>query len=272
MIPRACITAWREAAPWPENMQVEQDLVLSRALVTRFERPDVAEAAVFRGGTALHRLFFDPPGRYSEDIDLVQRRAGPIGGLVNSIRAAIDPRLGEPSWKQGQGRFTLVYRFDTAFEPVTRMGLKVEINTREHFDVLGIESHRYEVENPWFTGAAELSTYDLHELLGTKLRALYQRKKGRDLFDLWYALQEREIDGDRVVHCFDEYVTCGGTTIARAQFEENMAEKMEDDAFAGDVSPLLRPGVEYDGAVAWKLVHDVLVARLSGKPWKGRHS
>ena len=36
----------------------------------------------------------------------------------------------------------------------------------------------------WFTGAAKVLTYDLDELLGTKLRALYQRKKGRDLFDL----------------------------------------------------------------------------------------
>lgn len=223
MIPRANITAWRNVAPWADNMQIEQDLVLSRALVAMFERQDVAEGAVFRGGTALHKLFFDLPGRYSEDIDLVQRRAGPIGGLVNSIRAALDPWLGEPNWKQGHGRFTLLYRFDTTFEPVTRMRLKVEINTREHFEVLGLEAPRYQVENPWFTGATELTTYDLHELLGTKLRALYQRKKGRDLFDLWYAASERDIDCERVVRCFDEYVTFGGSTITRAQFEKNMA-------------------------------------------------
>lgn len=71
MIPRASITAWRKAAPWPDNTHVEQDLVLSRALVELFRRPAFAEGAVFRGGTALHKLFFDPPGRYSEDIDLV---------------------------------------------------------------------------------------------------------------------------------------------------------------------------------------------------------
>lgn len=64
MIPRASITAWRGAAPWPDNTQIEQDLVLSRALIELFRRPAFALGAVFRGGTALHKLYFDPPGRY----------------------------------------------------------------------------------------------------------------------------------------------------------------------------------------------------------------
>jgi predicted nucleotidyltransferase component of viral defense system len=59
VIPRASITAWRKAAPRPDNTQVEQDLVLSRALVELFRRPALAERAVFRGGTALHKLFFE---------------------------------------------------------------------------------------------------------------------------------------------------------------------------------------------------------------------
>ncbi len=117
MIPRAHITAWRTRAPWPSNEQVEQDLVLSRALVAIFLHPVVAECAVFRGGTALHKLFLEAPGRYSEDIDLVQLNPGPIGELVDAIREALDPWLGNPRWKQGAGRFTLGYRFDTSFEP-----------------------------------------------------------------------------------------------------------------------------------------------------------
>ncbi|MCD6498226.1 MAG: nucleotidyl transferase AbiEii/AbiGii toxin family protein [Deltaproteobacteria bacterium] len=154
MIPRANITAWRTTAPWPDNTQVEQDLILSRALVTMYKHPVVAEHAVFRGGTALHKLFFDPAGRYSEDIDLVQRKAGPIGGLINAIREVLDPWLGKPKWKQGKGRFTLYYRFETTFVPVVSMRLKVEINTREHFNVLGLDRRGYSVINPWFSGAS----------------------------------------------------------------------------------------------------------------------
>ena len=77
MIPNAAITAWRKTAPWGEDWQVEQDLFLSRARIDMFRRPTIAEQVAFRGGTALHKLFFNPPGRYSEDIDLVQRNAGP---------------------------------------------------------------------------------------------------------------------------------------------------------------------------------------------------
>lgn len=94
MIPRANITAWRNHAPWPTNAQVEQDLLLSRALVAMYQNPLVARNAFFRGGTALHKLFFHPAGRYSEDIDLVQYRAGPIGELVEGIRESLDPWLG----------------------------------------------------------------------------------------------------------------------------------------------------------------------------------
>jgi hypothetical protein len=71
VIPRAQVTAWRASAPWPLDEQVEQDLILSRALTAIFARPSLRQALAFRGGTALHKLHFDPPGRYSEDLDLV---------------------------------------------------------------------------------------------------------------------------------------------------------------------------------------------------------
>ena len=269
MIPRANITAWRASAPWPDNSQVEQDLLLSRALVAMYEQPAVAEQATFRGGTALHKLFFDPAGRYSEDVDLVQRDAGPIGELVDAIRAALDPWLGKPSWKQGKGRFTLYYRFETTFVPVVRMRLKVEINTREHFSVLGLQRREYQVSNPWFSGRAEIATYSFAEVLGTKMRALYQRKKGRDLFDLWLALTGQDVDPDEIVRCFTEYMAFGETPATRAQFEANMAGKLDDALFVDDIAPLLRPGMNYDIRTAWETVHEALVCRLPGEPWKG---
>jgi len=101
VIPRAQITAWRASAPWPQDQQVEQDLVLSRALTAIFSRPSLRQALAFRGGTALHKLHFEPPGRYSEDLDLVQVEAGPIGPVLAELREALDPWLGEPTWKQG---------------------------------------------------------------------------------------------------------------------------------------------------------------------------
>ncbi len=269
MIPRANVTAWRNSAPWPDNAQVEQDLVLSRALVEMFNRPAVAEQAAFRGGNALHKLYFDPPGRYSEDIDLVQRDAGPIGPLIGEIRSALDHWLGEPKWRAGHGRFSLYYRFETTFEPVVNMRLKVEINTREHFAVHGLASRQLSIENPWFSGTAGVPTFSLSELLGTKLRALHQRKKGRDLFDLALGLAHPEVDVEHLVTAFQTYMDFGTTPVTRAQFEESMASKMGDRTFLDDVSALLRTGLDYEPTEAWALVHEALVTKIPGSPWRG---
>ena len=188
MIPRDYITAWRAQAPWRLDAQVEQDLVISHAIVDPFSVPEVASSLVFRGGTALYKIYLTPPARYSEDIDLVQVRAEPIGETLDRARAALDPWLGEPRRVFHEGRVNLVYRFESEDAPPLKLKLKVEINTREHFTVLGVKRVPFKVDNPWFKGAADVSTYAIDELLCTKLRALYQRKKGRDLFDVWYAM------------------------------------------------------------------------------------
>lgn len=123
MSPPDSITEWRAHAPWVTDVQVEQDLVIRRALVELFSRPLVASALAFRGGTALYKLHLVPAARYSEDIDLVQIEAGPIGPVLKEVRAALDPWLGEPSWKQSEGRVTLNYpglRFAARYVPSGR--------------------------------------------------------------------------------------------------------------------------------------------------------
>ncbi len=234
-----------------------------------FERPAAGEALVFRGGTALHKLVSDHPGRYSEDIDLVQREAGPIGGLVGAIRETIDPWLGNPRWKQGEGRFTLLYRFESTFEPVSRMRLKIEINTREHFSVLGVIRRTFAIDNPWFRGSAELPLYHPDELLGAKMRALYQRKKGRDLYDLWHALRCAKVDPMRIMECFRRYMERDGAIPSRAEFEANLAGKLSDEAFLEDIRLLIPAAVDYDPASAAALVQDSLISKLPGDPWRG---
>lgn len=269
MIPRAYITAWRARAPWPLDEQVEQDLVLSRVLAEIFSRRDLQRALAFRGGTALHKLHFDPPGRYSDDIDLVQMEAGPIGPVLAGMREAIDPWLGEPGWKQGPDSVKLLYRFQTTALPVHDMRVKVEINTREHFSVDGLKQAPFIVDNPWHPAEVEITTFSVEELLATKMRALYQRRKGRDLYDLWLGLTELAPDEARIVDGFAEYVARSGLRISRAEFEANIADKLASSGFRDDVGPLLRDGSGYDAQEAATLVRERLIARLPGASWKG---
>lgn len=117
MIPADFITEWRRVAPWPSNEQVEQDLIISRAIVEMYNREEVAERLAGRGGTALHKLYLHPAPRYSEDIDLVQVDAEPIGDTLDILRGVLDPWLGEPRRLFKEGRVNLVYRFDSEGAP-----------------------------------------------------------------------------------------------------------------------------------------------------------
>ncbi len=137
---------------------IEQDLVITRALVEIFNHPALADNLAFRGGTALYKLHL-PAVRYSEDIDLVQVEAGPIGGLMDGVRDALSPWLGMPVWKQTQGRVTFKYRFIS--EDDVPLNLKVEINSREHFSVYGFCKRPLLLESSWHKGASEILTYEL---------------------------------------------------------------------------------------------------------------
>jgi predicted nucleotidyltransferase component of viral defense system len=259
LIPRDYITEWRAYAPWIQDFQVEQDLVISRALVEIFRHPLLAEALAFRGGTALYKLYLKPAARYSEDIDLVQVRAEQAGLVMSALRSVLDPWLREPRWKQSEGRVTFVYRFTSEDVPPLPLRLKVETNTREHFAVHGYAQIPYEVRSRWFDGACAIPTYDFDELLGTKLRALYQRKKGRDLFDLAIALSSGKANPERIVHAFGVYLDHGGHHVTRDLFERNLEDKLQDPLFTADIGPLLASGHSWDIQAAATIVTNSLI-------------
>lgn len=262
MIQRAYVTEWRARAPWAFDEQVEQDLILSRALVDLYSVEALRNEVAFRGGTALHKLFLKTPARYSEDIDLVQVREGGIGAVMDAVHGSLDPWLGRPQWKQGPGRVTFYYRFTTEGQPVQQRRLKVEINTREHFSVHGLVRRPFEVSSRWWSGRADLTTYDLDELMATKLRALYQRRKGRDLFDLWIALGMNGVDPQRIVLAFRRYMEAEGHAVSRSELEQNLAAKIGIRSFAEDLRPLLAPGIRYDVVEAGDRIKAELLALL----------
>lgn len=57
MIPRSAITHWNKQVPWEDIANVEQDLIITRALTDIFSDEFLASELAFRGGTALHKLY-----------------------------------------------------------------------------------------------------------------------------------------------------------------------------------------------------------------------
>jgi predicted nucleotidyltransferase component of viral defense system len=267
MIPEANITDWRTKAPWTSDQQVEHDLVLTRALVELFSNEFLSERFLLRGGTALNKLYIDRPVRYSEDIDLVQRYQEPIGESLDEIHSTLDSWLGDPRYEQKKRSVTLKYEYE-AENTGRPQKLKIEINTREHFAIEGVQKKKLAVENKWFSEAAIISTFSLNELMGTKFRALYQRNKGRDLFDLWYVYRNKSVSPEQVIELFLEYIERQELNITRAMYEQNLQEKKDDRAFRQDVENLLRTDVNYNDDDAFVIIFNEYTPYLPGEQWK----
>ena len=178
------------------------------------------------------------------------------------MQQALDGWLGKPRCEVKQRGTTMVYRFQSEIPPVVKLRLKLEINTREHFSVLPIQAHSFGVESRWFTGECRIPSYHLNELLGTKVRALYQRNKGRDLFDLWYGITVGRADPVVIVSAFRKYLAEDGLTISQREFRQNLAAKIENPDFLADTEDLLRSGLDYDHHKAYHLIEECLVNLL----------
>jgi predicted nucleotidyltransferase component of viral defense system len=192
--------------------------------------------------------------------------------LLDRIRETLEPWLGRASFDQSETAPKLRFRAE-AEDGSGIIKLKVEVNTREIRAFDPPQTIRYEVENPWYTGGADMATFSREELLATKLRALLQRNKGRDLLDLYHALEAfQDLNTTRLVECFGLYLDGGGTPISRAQAEQRMFAKLAAKRFMTDIRPLLAPEeaaklTDATTRLAFATVFDKLITAISGEPW-----
>lgn len=273
MIPAQNIVAWSNVVPWADQRQVEQDLIISRALVEIFSNDMLHDALRLRGGTALSKLHFPAPLRYSEDIDLVRTAAGPIGPILDQLRLVLEPWLGRAQFEQSPVAPKFRFRADAEDGSGVPIRLKIEINTSETEAFDAPAALPLQVANPWFSGEVEIPTFSREEMLATKLRALLQRDKGRDLYDLAHGLELFEaLQVDRIVEIFGRYLDLSGQAISRAQAQERMFAKLANPRFLLDIRPLLpaaQAGALTDESMAdaFRRVFTALVERLPGEPW-----
>jgi predicted nucleotidyltransferase component of viral defense system len=263
MIPSYAITEWSNVVPWVNPHHVEQDLLICRALIAIYSDEYLASRLAFRGGTALHKLFLSPQQRYSEDIDLVQVLSEPIGPVLDRLREVLS-FLGVPKVKQKMSNNVLFYQYNAETLPQAGMRLKIEINCKEHLCVLGWAEVPFEVKNSWFSGSCRLRTYCLEELTGTKIRALYQRNKGRDLFDLFKILDMGKVDAPKAIECYRRYFAFSGQTVPSASaYLENLSAKMKNYAFRNDVIMIVRTETIYDIDQAFEAVKSKIIEAMS---------
>jgi len=273
MIPAQNIVAWGTVVPWADQRQEEQDLIISRALIDIFNDKMLGTELRFRGGTALNKLHFPKPLRYSEDIDLVRTSSGPIGPILDQLRVVLEPWLGRAQFDQSPVAPKFRFRVEAEDGSGVPIRLKVEINTREIEAFDPPQSIALKVDNPWFAGEAAIPTFSREEMLATKLRALLQRDKGRDLYDLSHALEAfGGLNAERIAVLFGQYLDLAGQSISRAQAEERMFAKLANPRLLIDMKPLL-PLEQAEGLTeaatsdAFARVFDEMIVKIAGDPW-----
>jgi predicted nucleotidyltransferase component of viral defense system len=285
MITQSHLTAWQHHAPWPKRSQLEQDLRLTRAVAAIFSDSTLAEHVAMRGGTVLHKAHLAPAARYSEDIDLVLIKPMSSTELERHLRRVLTPILGAPSdsiladaWLALRNviRPSQIMRIDFKFTPLGLQRLetiKVEINLNEQVSLFPLVDVDFSVlaEDGQLTNASARS-YDIDELLGTKTRALLQRRQGRDLFDLWHAwemssqgLTQFTVDGKRTMQAFDWYLKHEGVVIGQEEACSLLDDRLTDHRFCSDMETLLRPGLDaFKPHEAALKVKEIYLSKLSG--------
>jgi predicted nucleotidyltransferase component of viral defense system len=257
MITYNAITQWSVDHKWPTRRQVEQDLRLSQALCEIYSDKFLAKELLFRGGTAFHKLFMDTPRRYSEDLDFVRTATGPIGDIMKKL-TQLGIQLGY-NVSSKMTTYPKIY-WKTTSEDGLPIRIKIELDTYDNSPYFPVISKELHISNAWYSNSAEIQTFTAEELISTKIRALYQRSKGRDLFDFWLALNELNLKTDEILEAFSIYRPDGLTAkLAIA----NLNQKLLDSTFCSDINALTISSLEeYSPNNAAELIIEKILSRI----------
>jgi predicted nucleotidyltransferase component of viral defense system len=258
MIPYNAITAWSVSHPWPTREQIEQDMLLSKAICDIFNCEYLAGELLLRGGTALNKLILTEPYRYSEDLDFVRTNPGGIGNIMRGLTD-----IGKATGYQVKtkiGKFPKVYWLGTT-QTGRGLKIKIEINTYERTPVLPTLKIKHMIQSGWYTGETEVGLFQFEEIAATKLRALFQRSKGRDLFDLWLLTVEVGVDTDLVCEVFDTYRPEG---YSGKKAIANLEAKLQDGGFMSDINNLITEHMRnvYDSNMAAEVIIGEYLSRI----------
>ncbi len=265
MIPQAYLNEWISRAPWPAPLQIEQDLLLSRLIVEIANHELLGTEFAFRGGTCLHKLHLSRPQRYSEDLDYVRSTHSGIKPYLTALR---EVALGIGLAEHGTSRSGKMVHIVFDAQPTGAAGrirIKIETNIAETQSFMPRITLPYAVDSRWWSGRADVSTFQIEEMMATKLRALYQRRKGRDLFDLWHVLNGLHPDEQLVIDGLVHYM--GKDIFTYSELSANLLAKLENRDFAADLDQLVANSLrQYSIPAAADLVMERLGSRLPDSP------
>jgi predicted nucleotidyltransferase component of viral defense system len=224
---------------------IEKDYVIGWVLAGISNRPELASSWMFKGGTCLKKCYFETY-RFSEDLDFTLTNSDHfnVDFLVNAfheisewlyettgieipkdtIRFEIyeNPRGGISAEGRISYRGPLQRRGDPA-----RIKLDLTID-----EVLVLDSTLREVHHPYSDRPADgihIQCYAFEEVFAEKIRALAERERPRDLYDVVHLYRHDELKPDRalVLSTLKEKCTFKGLSVPTMKALENRPERAE---------------------------------------------
>lgn len=283
------ILVHEQFVPWPNKRQVEQDLLLCQAMTALFSDPFLKTQIAMRGGTLLHKVHLDPAARYSEDIDLVVIGDSSEIDIINAINRVLNDVLGKPSdsrWDnvklaiRNTFKSSRIFRMTFEVKSISngpKLKIIVEANVTERDSHRGISVLNFNHQFRDQDHSVQINGFEINEMLGTKMRALFQRCRGRDLFDLYWALKKQEnsdigLIPAEIINSFEYYMKKEGSSSGRDEFIAALNNHLKNPGFLTDMNPLIRTGITYDPLHAGEYVIsnllNLLPDQISNKPTK----
>lgn len=190
---------------------VEKDYVLTAVLKHIYES-EFKESLVFKGGTALHKLYLFK--RFSVDLDFTELRKIDTNALKKVIEHKdIKSKIKDIDTIGKSIRITLGYV--SALEFANRIFL--DISKREQ-PVLPLV--KKPINSPFFE-SFDVLTFQLEELLAEKIRALMQRKKPRDYLDIYYIAGSGKADFKKAIEIAEEKLSSFKEHIDKRKIEQD---------------------------------------------------
>ncbi len=240
------VKVWADEQGLPDLLFAELDYRLVKTLEALYSNDFLSERLCMKGGTAINKLYLGETSRLSVDLDfnhlgskeevLKEKRA--VRELIVEVLKKQDNSY-DVHYERPYGLTRIKVRYKTVGGPI--QNFKIEISHVERFPIL--PPLKKEIKTP--DGLANVLTYTLEELTSTKLRALLERFKGRDIYDLYFISQLKP-DTTVVRKMFLYYFYRSRKVFNPKVHYKAIIKRYESGNYVDDVTDFVKPTVTFN--------------------------
>ena len=204
---------------------------------------------VLKGGTAINMFYMGMP-RLSVDIDLDYTGTSREEMLADKEALAIylKDSLFQKNYSLSNASKSYFGLDSYVFQYLNNAGnrdvIKVEINYLDRTHIFPV--NRKTVDVLGYKGEIEISVLNEYELYGSKLAALIDRSKPRDVYDVYRMIQSRLLEDTEILKKCLIFYNCVGGDASVLDFHTDKFNAMSKRDFDRMLKPMLSKSAKFD--------------------------